>query len=303
MSDVSGSQPKAQVLFAGAGGSTLGLMQAGFDADGWENDTKTCWVHSRLTGRAIQRDLSIIPEDEVRAMTGPVWWASPPCQPFSTAGAGTAEDERNGFPWLFRMLRIQRPKWLVIENVVGLAQHRRLRDGSCRSGCPGCYLRVVLTTLRGHFDRVDAEILNCSEYGVPQDRHRLIIVCGPEPLMWPEPVKADVSAATALGLDPSTVLTVGGPRARGGRGPSYKPCSEPSPTVRTHADIYICATGHTGEGRPGARIRTLTVQERAKLQCLPYVKGLTGKQIGNAVPPPLAAAIGRQLMLHLDKGV
>lgn len=323
MSDVVESRPKAQVLFAGAGGSTLGLMQAGFDTYGWENDMRACWVHSRLTGRAIQMDLSTVPEDEVRAMTGPVWWASPPCQPFSTAGSGDAGDERNGFPWLFRMLAIRQPKWLVIENVVGLLQHRSEKwdRGTCRPGCPACYFSGVGWRLKTLFRHVDFRIMNCSDYGVPQDRKRLIVVCGPKPFAWPEPVKADVSAATALGLDPSTPLSVGGPNARSGRGPSVRTCASPAPTVRTHADIYICAAWHTGEGRPrdlsrpsptittkgtaqfvdrtGARIRTLTVEERAKLQCLPYVKGMTGKQIGNAVPPPLAEAIGRQLLRHI----
>jgi site-specific DNA-cytosine methylase len=47
--------------------------------------------------------------------------------------------------------------------------------------------------------------------------------------------------------------------------------------------------------------RRLTLRERATLQSLPYVEGMTMRQVGNAVPPPLAEAIGRAILLSESK--
>jgi site-specific DNA-cytosine methylase len=85
-------------------------------------------------------------------------------------------------------------------------------------------------------------------------------------------------------------LSVGGPNARGGQGPSVTGLEDPGPTVRTHADCYLV------EGPEYRRIRTLTVEERARLQSLPWHPTLTGRTVGNAVPPPLAAAVVRQVL-------
>lgn len=363
-------------LFCGCGGASLGLSRAGVALVGaWDFDAAAIRGHRALLPDcpAHQADLSTV--ESLPAVD--VWWASPPCQPFSAAGKRQgAKDERDGYPHLLRLLEASpRPTWLCIENVPGLARH--VGAASCGAlfakpdSCPGCYLDAILRKLDRWFPVVESRILDAADYGVPQHRERHITVCGPARIQWPEPTHGPgrrlpyVSAGEALGLrvfgggtnphgkdaahertlreltdEPATTvpasdagnnslmaLSVGGPNACNGRGPSVIALSDPGPVVRANSDIYIVAAGLTSEGghaegrpreldRPaptvGARgtvqlvtgsdgatyqrLRTLTVPERAALQALPWHPALTGKVVGNAVPPPLAEVVVRAVM-------
>lgn len=121
----------------------------------------------------------------------------PPCQPFSLGGVSRGnDDERNGFPHMFRAIREMRPKAVICENVRGL-----LRP----SFAP--YFEYIKRELEFPFEqrkegvawhehnerlceladkeggrvsreryRVMACRINAADYGVPQIRHRVIIV-------------------------------------------------------------------------------------------------------------------------------
>jgi DNA (cytosine-5)-methyltransferase 1 len=121
--------------------------------------------------------------------------ASPPCQPYSTAGSRKAQhDERDGFPMLWTALDALggRVRWLVIEQVPGLLQHNGACKDRCTGRCPRSYFdNEVLTELRRRFDWVDYRVLNSSSFGVPQHRRRVVVVAGPGPIVWPEPTHGD----------------------------------------------------------------------------------------------------------------
>jgi len=121
--------------------------------------------------------------------------ASPPCQPYSTAGSRKAQhDERDGFPmlWTARDALGGRVRWLVIEQVPGLLQHNGACKDRCTGRCPRSYFdNEVLTELRRRFDWVDYRVLNSSSFGVPQHRRRVVVVAGPGPIVWPEPTHGD----------------------------------------------------------------------------------------------------------------
>ncbi|MFF4988965.1 DNA cytosine methyltransferase [Streptosporangium saharense] len=120
----------------------------------------------------------------------------PPCQPFSLGGIAKGdEDKRNMFPEMFRAIRQMRPKAVICENVRGL-----LRP----SFKP--YFEYILRELELPFEKRDNDVLwqehdavlrrklssettdpteryqvvvtqvNAADYGVPQIRHRIIIV-------------------------------------------------------------------------------------------------------------------------------
>ncbi len=378
-------------LFAGCGGASIRLVAAGVQVlAAYDFDTAAVRGHrALLPGVPVyQADLATL--DDVPAVD--LWWASPPCTPFSSAGNRLgANDPRNGYPHVLRLLReATLPMWLVMENVPGLLQHETKANCSPMWPKPGkcgaCYWKqVVLPALDAAFPVVSIEVLDAADFGVPQHRNRVITVCGPERIEWPKPTHGPgrarpwVSAGEALGLgsamkiesggargpkgylirdparpapaidtagtlrlviastsrqgsaravpnarpteEPSIAvcsegamyLSVGGPNARDGRGPSTVGRDEPAPGVRTHADIYLMAAGDDGEGTPRSlgepapaqtaagntqlvdgsfrRLRTLTVQERATLQALPWDPALTGSTVGNAVPPPLARVV------------
>jgi DNA (cytosine-5)-methyltransferase 1 len=116
-------------LFAGIGALDLGLERAGFEVVGQVEIDEYC-------RRVLARHWPEAPRhDDVR--TAPGWWQSTnrpdvdvvaggfPCQPFSTAGLrrGTG-DERWGWPWMAAVIRLVRPRYVLVENVAALLDDR-----------------------------------------------------------------------------------------------------------------------------------------------------------------------------------
>lgn len=156
----------AVVLFEGAEGATHGLHTAGYETVGYDfwQPAVTC---ARANGfDAHLHDLSDPAADHLIA-DADLWWASPPCQPFSAAGDGEGEfDDRDGFPWVLRLVAARLPKVLIVENVKGLTFRKH-----------SAYFCAVLEGFRALGYEVDWRVLNCADHGVPQTRERTIIVC------------------------------------------------------------------------------------------------------------------------------
>lgn len=189
-------------LFSGAGGATEGLLAAGLDVVRcveWDRDadaTAKAAGHPSVCGDvrdpALYADLPPID----------LLWASPPCQAWSSAGKRLgAADERNGWPWTLDAIDRVRPTWAIFENVAGMLHH----TGGCRcphgppEECAAAYFhRWILPRLRERFAFVDFRVLDAADYGVPQRRHRVFVVCGPSEFRWPAPTHAD--PATLGGL-------------------------------------------------------------------------------------------------------
>lgn len=234
-------------LFAGAGGAALGLEAAGCEALArveWnKHAAKT--LRQNLGEPVYHGDVRDWVRIHAQSHAGQVGllWASPPCQAFSQAGARKgARDDRNGFPWTLDAIDAVKPTWVAIENVKGMTTHRKAakcdRKGSKPMDCPGCYLHaVVLPELRKRFAHVDWRVLNAADYGVPQVRHRLIIVAGPRPIRWPEATHAGrhVSIGEALGLTLVDDEQRPGNRQRRG--------DEPSRTIGTKGNTMVRVFG------------------------------------------------------------
>jgi DNA (cytosine-5)-methyltransferase 1 len=170
--------PTAIDLFAGAGGLTLGLRWARFRVVGaveidslaaetyrmnfprirlWEMDIR------KLSVARVLRDLDLRP-GQLDLLAG-----CPPCQGFSTMrtmnGRHTVSDDRNDLVLEFeRFVRGLRPKSVMLENVPGLASDERLAR------------LVSLIEVMGY--HVSTEVLDASQFGVPQRRRRMILVAG-----------------------------------------------------------------------------------------------------------------------------
>src|SRR4051812_1205099 len=177
-------RPTAVDLFAGAGGLSLGLRDAGFtvlvgaDSDPWSVETHT----GNLGGLAYLGDLSD-PAELIEHLDA---WGigsvdlvagGPPCQPFSRAGnskirslvrAGErAPDDPRAQLWRGFMAVVEhlRPRAVLIENVPELP---RWDDGAV--------LTSFYEALRELDYAVDAQVLDAYRHGVPQHRARLFIV-------------------------------------------------------------------------------------------------------------------------------
>ncbi len=318
-------------LFAGAGGAYLGLRAAGLRclcAVEW--DASAAAALRAAGAPALQadvRDLAAIKAALGGARPDGIW-ASFPCQCWSAAGKRLgARDARNGWPWTVAAIDELGPRWVLCENVAGLTHHRSGCVG--RGGqqglfgavdpldCPGCYLeRVILPDLRQRYAHAGFFVLDAADFGVPQHRRRLILWAGPSPMAAPvgsygTERRPWVSMRVALGLGEEQVVY---PAGCGRAATEPWRLDSPAPAV-TAAEVRGTraspASGFDFNGGPdrasdaaflASGRRRLTVEECAILQGFPAGHPFTGSvearytQVGNAVPPALAEAVGRAAM-------
>lgn len=185
---LSSRRPIAIDLFAGVGGLSLGFEQAGFDiVTSVEYDPVHAAVHAFNFPRTeiLCADISTLSVERLRegiargcAMHGsfdPEWageidvvFGGPPCQGFSTMGKRLIDDKRNQLVFhFFRLIAGLRPRYFVMENVPGMQAggHSSILAKLVKEFAEAGY-QVVMPT----------RILNAADYGVPQDRQRLILL-------------------------------------------------------------------------------------------------------------------------------
>jgi DNA (cytosine-5)-methyltransferase 1 len=167
--------PTAVDLFSGAGGITLGLVNAGFNVvycadldEGCEATHKRNFPSIPFQRKAVQD----IKGAEILKATGlqhgelDLLIGGPPCQGFSILGQREIWDPRNGlFREFIRVARELKPKCVVIENVTGLATLGA-----------GRVLADIRDAFRGAGYNVDCAELLAAQYGVPQMRWRMFFV-------------------------------------------------------------------------------------------------------------------------------
>ncbi|MFE1746836.1 DNA cytosine methyltransferase [Coleofasciculus sp. H7-2] len=198
-------RPVAVDLFAGAGGFSLGIEQAGFDvAVAVEVDPVHAAVHAfnfphtevlcadarTLSGEAIRKAVQrwalhkgwVGVSPPAPAWNGEIDLAigGPPCQGFSLMGKRRLDDERNDLVLHFCRLVIElQPRYFLMENVPGIAQKEHA---------------IYLERLKSEFKSVQyhitepVQVLNAADFGVPQNRKRLFLLgtrAGEVPLSYP----------------------------------------------------------------------------------------------------------------------
>lgn len=162
-------------FFAGIGGIRLGLEQAGHKCVGFcefDKYARTAYKAMYDTeGEWENHDVRTVKPYDVPAAD--LWCFGFPCQDISVAGKqkGLQEGERSGlFYEIMRLLagrrQEDRPRWLLIENVKNL-----LSIGN------GFDFARLLCEVGGHGYSLQWDTLNSKDYGVPQNRERVFIVC------------------------------------------------------------------------------------------------------------------------------
>lgn len=200
-------------LFAGAGGMSLGVEQAGFDvraaleidpihcathAYNFPDATIVCADAAEVTGNDLRRAAGALSE-EVDLLFG-----GPPCQGFSFMGKRALDDPRNALVREFvRLVREIQPAAFIFENVPGLA-----------SGAHRAFLSELIEAFEqaGYRMPMPYRVLDSAFFGVPQRRRRLILLGTRRDLpatRYPEPtcVPADIVRKSAV-LDLSRGPTV-----------------------------------------------------------------------------------------------
>lgn len=162
-------------FFAGIGGIRLGLEQAGHKCVGFcefDKYARTAYKTMYDTeGEWESHDVRATKPYDVPAAD--LWCFGFPCQDISVAGKqkGLQEGERSGlFYEIMRLLagrrKEDRPRWLLIENVKNL-----LSIGN------GFDFARLLCEVGGYGYSLQWDTLNSKDFGVPQNRERVFIVC------------------------------------------------------------------------------------------------------------------------------
>ena len=195
-------RPVAIDLFAGAGGFSLGIEQAGFDVlVAVENDpihaatyafnfpltTVLCTDAATVTGAIIQEAAKrgwAAHYPQARGWNGKIdlVFGGPPCQGFSIKGKRILNDERNSLIFHYYRLVIElSPRYFVMENVPGMAM--------------GQHQIIWLQQLKAKFAQagygVETQVLNAADFGIPQRRRRLFFFGAPAgvtPVAFPQPL-------------------------------------------------------------------------------------------------------------------
>lgn len=182
-------------LFSGAGGLDLGLKKAGFNIV-YANDNYAPAVENYLAnvGNIEKKDIRIVDENELPYADVVV--GGFPCQPFSTAGnrKGTDDDRGNLYLDIIRVIKAKRPKVVIMENVRGLLSMKN-KDGS-----------KLIDTIVSILENVEPgyivkyKLLKASDYEVPENRFRVVIVAFRKDLNinyhFPKPTTKDYKKLT-----------------------------------------------------------------------------------------------------------
>ncbi|TAZ35428.1 DNA (cytosine-5-)-methyltransferase [Rhizobium ruizarguesonis] len=321
-------RPRVLELCAGAGGLALGLERAGFEHVALIEFNK----HAAATLRKNRPDWNVVEEDvrevdfteyrnRVDLLAGGL-----PCTPFSTVGEKKGKRDKNDLLMEgVRAVRELEPKAFVFENVEGLL-HARHAD----------YVAELLRNLSKAGYQTEIHRINARDYGVAQDRSRIMIVGFRKdlagvfrmPPKFPEMARnmgdalADLMGANGwsgvdhwirmmrerpefdrfgkqigVGALSDTIRGYQGSAQQGEahralkNGVSYAPPAKAAPTNE--------------EASREGFVPGLTNRMRARLQDFPdaweFAGGLASvaDQIGNAVAPSMAKAMGLALMSAL----
>lgn len=306
---------KSIEICAGGGGQALGLEQAGFEhIDLVEYEPPACATLrlNRPNWRVIEGDVRQYTAKHLKGIE--LVAGGVPCPPFSHAGKQLgADDERDMFPEALRLVEESQPTAVMLENVRGLLDPRFAE-----------YRANVIAILHKLGYETDWQLLQASDFGVPQLRPRSILIGLKRSVAryfsWPErglvkvpmvgDVLLDLMAADgwkgaqlwrskAQAIAPTLV---GGSKKHGG--PDLGPTRARKAWEALGVDGGGLADAPPGKSFGG--MPKLTVRMAARIQGFPDSWQFSGKktaayrQVGNAFPPPVAKAVGERIAAAIN---
>lgn len=306
------------------GGFTQGLTEAGLEVvagvDFWDKAVET--YGANFNHLAVKADLTTFSPEEFSECYGvnevDVIVGGPPCQGFSMAGRRDQRDPRNSlFMEFYRYLKYFQPRALLMENVTGILSMRNAQGDKI--------IDIIKRKLEEDY-RVIVAKLNASDFLVPQNRVRVIIVGVRRDLeitpTQPEPVvkfkeerlpvgevlteRQQIEGKYYLSEKALNGIKAKRERMRGkgyGFGAQFLKLDQPSYTIpsRYFKDGYDALVRYSD-----TEVRRLTVEEIKRIQSFPESFTLCGNrkekimQLGNAVAPRFAYYLGLHLRSLLE---
>lgn len=299
-------------LFCGAGGLDLGLKQAGinllwaidFDKDAVATYRKNIGNHV-ICDDIKNINFEVVPKCDV--VVGGF-----PCQGFSVANQKRKVDDERNFLYKSFIAAVHslRPKFFIAENVKGILS---LDKGEA--------IKNIISDFENEGYMVRYKLFNMADYGIPQTRHRVIIIgqrrdIAPEFLFeFPKPThhKDGIglpqwkSISEAISHFPDPDISTEYPNHvyskyrvvfRNFTAHRETDPSKPSPTIlaRGNGKGGVCAIPHYNG------LRRLTIRESAAVQTFPdnfeFIGAMNScyRQVGNAVPVEFAFKLGSILV-------
>ncbi len=320
-------------LFTGAGGLDLGFEKAGFDiiwANEFDSKIWETFEHNFPNVKLDRRSITDVSVDEIPDCDGMI--GGPPCQSWSEAGAGRGINDKRGqlFYDYIRIIKTKQPKFFLVENVSGIISSRHKAS-----------FEEFLKEFTKCGYEISWKLVNANDYGVPEDRERVIIVGFREDLKkkfeFPEPLKKKPTLRDAIGDLPEAIPALEKNKTNGklkisnheymigGFSPIYmsrnrvRSWDEPSFTIQAggrQAPIHPKAPKMVKVGKDKMEFvkghedeyRRLSVRECARIQTFPdeyeflYTDIANAyKMIGNAVPVNLAFELAKKIKEELGE--
>lgn len=295
-------------LFAGCGGLSLGLEQAGHSIlaayDNWD-PALAVYRENFPHHEVIKQDLSdtATSSKSVRRWKPEVIAGGPPCQDFSSAGTRNHFGTRADLTYCYAdIVCLVKPEFFIMENVERIRRSHVLFE-------------VVEQFKAGGYG-LTAVVLDASYCGAPQARLRFFLIGHKKDThnfllghlrrnLSPQPMTMRNYFGKKLG----TEYYYRHPRNYNRRG--IYGLDEPSATIRgVNRPIPpgYQMNANDPEGISIEEVRPLTTSERAQVQTFPASFRFLGprtaqeQMIGNAVPVALGAFVGRALAEYVDDG-
>lgn len=167
-------------LFAGCGGFSCGFERAGYNiisAVEYDKNIAKSYENNHKNVNVIADDIKNIDNNETFKLgSADIIIGGPPCQGFSMAGArnrnGFMDDPRNYlFKHYFNVVKIVRPKIFILENVKGILT---LKKGEIFKEIKRIFEDP--NNFDGRPYKIQYKVVKAKEYGIPQNRERVIIV-------------------------------------------------------------------------------------------------------------------------------
>lgn len=304
-------------LFAGIGGIRQAFQRVGgytVYSSEWDKFAQTTYrinYGEVPDGDITQVDENNIPDHDILL-------AGFPCQPFSQAGLKKGFDDVRGtlFFDIVRILKAKRPKAFMLENVKQLKGHDK-----------GNTLKVILNVLRElNYYVPEPQVLNAHDFGVPQNRERLIIVGfnkdylpeNSEPFSYPQKKNCEgVRVGNILEHKVPERYTISDKLYKGhverkekneykGNGFGFRLFNENSSYTSTISARYYKDGSEALIEQEGKNPRMLTPRECARLQgfpeefIIPVSNAKAYKQFGNSVCIPVIEAVANEMVLYLE---
>jgi DNA (cytosine-5)-methyltransferase 1 len=180
-------------LFCGIGGFRIALESFGAECTfSIDIDKHSCQTYKSNFGEYPQGDIKKINAENVPAHD--ILCAGFPCQSFSISGKQKGFNDTRGtlFFDIVRIVKYHKPKLLILENVKNLKMHDKRKT-----------FKIIKNTLNDLGYNVYYDIINGSNYGIPQHRERIYLICIKKELnnhnfFFPQPSNAKISIMDIL---------------------------------------------------------------------------------------------------------